>query len=138
MTDLNVDTAQIKRHLDALVVIGATPEEGVTRLSCYSFERSTHQYMAESGVEVSVDGVRNMLGILPGAKRKLVPILTGSHLDTVINGGRYDGVVGGVRGLEALLAIKIAGFIPDHPMGLLVLQGRRAVPVLVSAGWVAK
>ncbi len=127
MVNIKVDVTRISRHLDALAVLGATPEGGVTRLSYSSLERSAHQYvadrMADVGIEVSVDAAGNTIGILPGTERALAPILTGSHLDTVINGGRYDGVVGVVAGLEALHAIKNAGMTPSHSMGLLIFAG---------------
>jgi len=124
---INVDRIQLKTHLETLARIGGTPEGGVTRLSYSSEERAAHRYMAErmeeAGLKVRVDAAGNTLGILAGTKEGLAPILTGSHLDTVINGGRYDGVAGVTGGLEAVRAIKNAGIMTNRPLGVLIFAG---------------
>jgi hydantoinase/carbamoylase family amidase len=127
LANIEVDVAQLEQHIETLAQIGATPQGGVTRLSYSSLERDAHEYIAkhmrEADLEVTVDSAGNTLGLLRGSEEKLAPILTGSHLDTVINGGRYDGVVGVVGALEAIRALRSAGVTIKHPIGVLIFAG---------------
>src|SRR3954453_20894673 len=59
-------------------------------------------WMREAGLEVEVDSTGNLFGRLPGRRPKLPEVWTGSHLDSVPNGGRFDGAVGVVGGVETL------------------------------------
>src|SRR4051812_49528626 len=58
--------------------------------------------MREAGLEVEVDAVGNLFGRLRGRRPELPEVWTGSHLDSVPNGGRFDGALGVVGGLEAV------------------------------------
>src|SRR4051812_31735511 len=58
--------------------------------------------MREAGMEVEVDGAGNLFGRLRGRRPELPEVWTGSHLDSVPNGGRFDGALGVVGGLEAV------------------------------------
>src|SRR4051812_50114864 len=58
--------------------------------------------MREAGLEVEVDGAGNLFGRLGGRRSALPEVWTGSHLDSVPNGGRFDGALGVVGGLEAV------------------------------------
>jgi len=62
--------------------------------------------MAEAGLEVAVDAVGNLVGRAPGSSPELPEVWTGSHLDTVPDGGRFDGALGVVAGLEAVTAAR--------------------------------
>lgn len=62
----------------------------------------------EAGCRVSVDAVGNIFARRPGKDDSLPPIVVGSHLDTQVNGGRYDGIVGVLAGLERTVpAVKV-------------------------------
>lgn len=78
--------------------VGGTPEEDeACSLAVGWFE--------EAGLEVEVDGRGNVVGRLAGRSPELPEVWTGSHLDSVPAGGRFDGALGVVAGLEAVLAV---------------------------------
>jgi acetylornithine deacetylase/succinyl-diaminopimelate desuccinylase-like protein len=78
--------------------VGGTPEEDEACALGAS-------WMEEAGLEVEVDERGNFVGRLRGTKPELPEVWTGSHLDSVPSGGRFDGVLGVVAGLEAVAAI---------------------------------
>ena len=76
--------------------IGGSPEE---QRAC----ELAAGWMSESGLEVEWDAVGNLVGRLRGARPDLPEVWTGSHLDTVPSGGKFDGALGVAAGLEAAL-----------------------------------
>jgi allantoate deiminase len=98
--------ARVVRRLDELFAIGAG--EGANRPGLSPAEQQAHDlaagWMAEAGLEVSVDPAGNLIGRARGSAPELPEVWTGSHLDTVPNGGRFDGALGVAAGLEAVAA----------------------------------
>ena len=100
-------TATLNRRLDDVFHIGdgvganrvgGTPaEDDACRLAAEWFE--------EAGLEVGIDGRGNVVGRLRGSRPELPEVWTGSHLDSVPEGGKYDGALGVVAGLEAVRAV---------------------------------
>jgi hypothetical protein len=76
--------------------------------------------MRGAGLEVHVDGGGNIVGRLPGSASRhgktLKPIMTGSHTDTVKNGGRFDGIVGVLGAIEAVHLLRGRGIDLDHDL----------------------
>jgi allantoate deiminase len=99
-------TARVVHRLDELFAIGGG--EGANRPGLSPAEQQAHDlaagWMAGAGLEVSVDAVGNLIGRARGSAPELPEVWTGSHLDTVPNGGRFDGALGVVAGLEAAAA----------------------------------
>jgi hydantoinase/carbamoylase family amidase len=132
----HVDTRRVLERLDALAEIGAVPDGGVTRVAFSEEERAATNlvagWMREGGLTVAFDGFGNMFGSTdvngPGARVSMA----GSHLDTVRNGGRFDGALGVVAALEAVLAMTAAGRRP--PLPLEVVVWRCEEPVRFSQG----
>ena len=95
---------RVLRRLEALFAIGAA--EGANRPGLSPDEQQAHDlaavWMADAGLEVSVDAAGNLIGRARGSAPELPEVWTGSHLDTVPNGGRFDGALGVVAGLEAV------------------------------------
>ncbi len=84
------------------------------------------EWIEELGLEYREDAIGNVYGRLPGTEPGTV--LTGSHLDTVKNGGKYDGALGVVTGLAALGYLKQSGFVPKYSLevaGLMEEEGSR-------------
>ena len=84
------------------------------------------EWIEELGLEYREDAIGNVYGRLPGTEPGTV--LTGSHLDTVKNGGKYDGALGVVTGVAALGYLKQSGFVPKHSLevvGLMEEEGSR-------------
>jgi len=95
-------------RLDALFSIGGGGA-GANRPGLSPAEQQAHDlatgWMADAGLEVSVDAAGNLIGRSRGSAPQLPEVWTGSHLDTVPNGGRFDGALGVVAGLEAVAAV---------------------------------
>ncbi|WP_338042422.1 Zn-dependent hydrolase [Paenibacillus alba] len=96
--------------LDWLATYGAAPDGGVTRLlytePWLQAQQALKEKMQELGLEARFDAVGNVYGKLQGCHYTLRPVLTGSHVDTVKNGGKYDGAYGVVASMMALGYLK--------------------------------
>ena len=106
VTELFVDGERMREDFEALAAIGATPEGGVDRPSLSEAHLAARAWFLEraaaAGLEANVDHAGNHSAILAGSGPTL---LLGSHLDSVPNGGRYDGALGVVAALHVLLAV---------------------------------
>jgi len=95
---------RLLERLDELYAIGGGP--GANRVGYSPEEDAAHELAARwlraAGLEVEVDAHGNLLGRLRGDEPELPEVWTGSHLDSVPQGGRYDGALGVVAGIEAL------------------------------------
>src|SRR5205807_7269874 len=74
----------------------------------------------EAGLTLREDAVGNIFARWSGKDPQLAPVATGSHIDAIPNAGRYDGVVGVLGALEAIRALKQAGFQPRRSVELIV------------------
>jgi acetylornithine deacetylase/succinyl-diaminopimelate desuccinylase-like protein len=95
---------RILERLELIYEIGGGP--GANRIGYSAEEDEAHRlvsgWMQDAGLEVTVDGHGNLLGRLPGEEPGLPEVWTGSHLDSVPQGGKYDGPLGVLGGLEAV------------------------------------
>jgi len=95
---------RLLERLDELYAIGGGP--GANRVGYSPEEDAAHELAARwlraAGLEVEVDAHGNLLGRMRGDEPELPEVWTGSHLDSVPQGGRYDGALGVVAGIEAL------------------------------------
>ena len=94
--------------------------DGITRRSFTDEDTKARSWLVRKlqdvGLEVSVDGFGNVRGLLPGEGKIVV---TGSHLDTIPNGGPYDGILGIISALEAIRVIKERNLSVTHPIELV-------------------
>jgi beta-ureidopropionase / N-carbamoyl-L-amino-acid hydrolase len=115
---------------------------GIVRDSYGAGEQAAHDLMHAAagrlGLEVSSDAIGNLLMTLPGRSRSAPAVLIGSHLDSVPQGGNYDGAAGVVAGLSALSALKKAGIEPAHDLTVMGIRAEESawfdVPYIGSAG----
>jgi allantoate deiminase len=95
---------RILERIEQIYAIGAGP--GANRVGGSAGEQEAHELVAawlrEAGLTVEVDPDGNLLGRLPGEAPDAPEVWVGSHLDSVPNGGRFDGVLGVLAGLEAI------------------------------------
>ena len=109
MTDINGD--RLLADLRTLSTIGGQADGGVDRLAWSEADLAARRWFAErireAGLEPRVDAAFNVFGHVPGIAGPR--LLTGSHLDSVPNGGRLDGAYGAVAGLEVLRTIVESG-----------------------------
>ena len=103
----------IERGLEDLSRFTATPGQGCTRLPFTRETREAADYlkeeMAKAGLEVWEDQAGSVFGRLPGRDRSLPCVVCGSHLDTVVSGGRFDGAAGVICALEMAKRLKEEG-----------------------------
>jgi N-carbamoyl-L-amino-acid hydrolase/ureidoglycolate amidohydrolase len=103
----------IRRDIEALSNFNQTPGAGITRLVFTDEEIEARKYikfrMNEIGLVVREDAIGNIFGKLKGSHDKSSPVWTGSHIDTVLNAGQFDGMAGVVAGIEAVRLIKESG-----------------------------
>ena len=103
---------RIVEHLMTLGHIGYEEGKGTSRMA-YSkvFVEGrdyVRQLMEDVGLETEIDPVGNLCGRLPGISSKKIAM--GSHIDTVPNGGMYDGALGVISAVECIRALKEAGY----------------------------
>src|SRR5699024_2710873 len=112
------------RHLKELSEFGKNPEGGVTRSAYSEADIKARTYvrslMEKAGLEVSTDAAGNIIGRRAGGKTNVPVLMTGSHIDSVPEGGNYDGPVGVMGAIEAAQTLKENGRILRHPLEVIV------------------
>lgn len=116
---LRINSERLRADFDRLSLIGATASGGINRLALSPEDLQARAWLADriddAGLMVRDDDAGNLSGVLLSDKRDAPTLLIGSHLDSVPNGGRYDGSIGVLAGLECLRVIKEQGIrLPLH------------------------
>lgn len=123
-SQLSVNRDRLWQHIQALGQIGKLPNGGVKRLAFSDEDMAgravVRQWMAETGMTVRVDTAGNIIGRYPGNNSQLPALATGSHLDTVPNGGYYDGTYGVLAGIEVVRVLQDNQIHLNHPLELIV------------------
>src|SRR5215471_183092 len=141
---LTVNGPRLLGALDELAAIGAIEGGGCARLALSDEDKAGRDlvvgWMKASGLDVHIDAIGNVIGVRAG-REKLAPVMTGSHIDTVRTGGRYDGNYGVLAGLEVVRALNAANITTRRPLAVAFFtneEGARFQPdmlgSLVSAG----
>ena len=116
---MHINKDRLMQSLEAMWQFGATPNGGVTRLALTDDDKAARdtlrQWFNEAGLETRIDDFGNMIGRRAGTGN-LPPVMIGSHLDTVPQGGRYDGVLGVLSGLEVVRTMNDQGIKTKHPI----------------------
>jgi N-carbamoyl-L-amino-acid hydrolase len=115
-----VDGRRVNQHLEELSRFGRNPQGGVTRLAFGDADIAARGYamqlMREAGLEVRVDAAGNLLGSRAGTLAGAAPIVFGSHIDSVPEGGNYDGDVGSMGAVEVARTLAEQGYHNRHPL----------------------
>lgn len=116
---LRINSDRLKQNFDALSEIGLTVSGGITRQALSNEDLEARAWFAneieDAGLIIRDDEVGNLSGVLPAENPNAKTLLIGSHLDTVLNGGKYDGSIGVLAGLECLRVIREADLkLPYH------------------------
>ena len=118
------DAGQIQAWLEAINEFNSTPEFGTTRVLFTEPEVKAREYvkgeMRKLGLRIQEDAIGNIFGLYEGTEPNLAPVWTGSHIDTVLNAGMFDGMSGVVAGLESVRLIKEAGLRPRRSLAVVV------------------
>src|SRR6201994_3792482 len=103
---------------------------GIVRDSYGSGEQAGHDIIRSAaerlGLQIATDPIGNMMMTLPGKDRHAPRILIGSHLDSVPQGGNFDGAAGVVAGVCALAALRQSGFVPDYDIGVMGIRAEES------------
>jgi hydantoinase/carbamoylase family amidase len=120
-----IQTARIAALVEEFGIIGGTADGGVTRRAfsdedVIAREKALAIMQQELGLSVRIDAWGNIFGRRPGRRPELPVLLTGSHLDSVPNGGRFDGPAGVFCSLEAIRALSLLDIQTDHALEVAV------------------
>ena len=132
---LVINGFRLRERLVALSVFGRPPggtfESGVTRVGYSQADidarRQVVGLMGEAKLAVRIDAAGNIVGRRHGADDRLPPILFGSHVDSVPNGGNFDGPLGTLAAIEAVQAFNEAGITTRHPLEVVVWVNEEGV-----------
>ena len=131
--------------LTETAAFGATPKGGLCRLALSDEDRLVREWFVrackQAGCTVHFDQIGNIFARRAGWDPKLPPIAIGSHLDTQPTGGRFDGILGVLAGLEVVRALNEAGVVTRHPIEIIDWtneEGARFAPAMVASGVFAK
>ncbi len=136
---LQLDDARLLDSLARLAEIGAIDGGGCARLALTDEDKAGRDlvmgWMKALGLEIRVDAIGNVVGLRAG-REDLAPVMTGSHIDTVRTGGRYDGNYGVLAGLEAVRALNDAGIVTRRPIAVAFFtneEGARFQPDMMGS-----
>lgn len=134
-----IDGARMLARIDELARIGAIAGGGCARLALTDEDREGRDlvvaWMRALGLEVRIDAIGNIFGLTEGWRARR-PVLTGSHIDTVRTGGRYDGNYGVIAGLCVIEALQATGTPLARPLGVAVFtneEGSRFQPDMLGS-----
>ena len=123
---LRVNGTRVNTHLKQLSEFGKNPQGGVSRVAYSEADRQGREYtmglMRAAQLTVSVDVAGNIWGRRAGSDAALKPIVFGSHIDSVPEGGNYDGDVGVLGSIEVAQTLAEAGVTTRHPLEVVVWQ----------------
>jgi N-carbamoyl-L-amino-acid hydrolase len=123
--NLAVNGERLLQRLEELAeigaIVGADGDRGSARLALTAEDGQGRdlvvKWMRDLGLDISIDGVGNVIATMPHPSG-LSPVMTGSHIDTVATGGRFDGNLGVLAGLEVIESVMSAGVELDRPLAV--------------------
>jgi len=137
--NLRINWPRLQGRLDRLAEIGAGENGACCRLALTDDDKAGRDlvvgWMRELGLDVSVDAVGNILGLRKG-REDGPPVMSGSHIDTVRTGGRYDGNYGVLGALEVIETLNEAGVVTRRPLAVGIFtneEGARFQPDMLGS-----
>jgi N-carbamoyl-L-amino-acid hydrolase len=136
-----IDASRLWKTIMETGRIGATERGGVCRLALSDADRRVRDWFVDAcrlqGCDVTIDDMGNVFARRRGRRGDLPPIAIGSHLDTQPTGGRFDGVLGVLSGLEVLRSLDEHGIETEHPVEVIDWtneEGARFAPAMLGSG----
>ena len=136
---VEIDTASLLDRLVRLGAVGGIPGGGNARLALTDEDKAGRDlvvgWMRELGLDVGTDAIGNVVGVRAGSA-DIEPVMIGSHIDTVRTGGRYDGNLGVLAGLELCAALDRAGLRTRRPLAVAFFtneEGARFQPDMLGS-----
>src|ERR1700722_1118313 len=123
-----VNAARLRQHLEALSVFGrpagGTFADGVSRVAYSDADLAGRRYamrlMETAGLKPRIDAAGNIVARRAGVDNSLPPVLFGSHIDSVPNGGNFDGDLGSLAAIEVVQTIAEAGLATRRPLEVVI------------------
>lgn len=138
--NLRIDIDRLWSTLMASAEIGRTERGGLCRLALTEEDGRMRDlfraWCEEAGLTVSVDAMGNMFALRPGTDPHAKTIVMGSHLDTQIRGGRFDGILGVLGALEVVRTLNERGIATRHPLAIVNWtneEGARFEPPMIGS-----
>lgn len=121
-----IDEDRIQRRIAELAQIGRNDEGGIDRLAFSPADAAARRlvirWMENLGLAVRVDAAGNILGRREGLDKEAPPLMLGSHVDSVPNGGRFDGCLGVIAALEVVEILNERGIVTPRPVEIVSFQ----------------
>jgi N-carbamoyl-L-amino-acid hydrolase len=140
MAEVRIRGDRLLADLAALAKVGDTGDGGNCRLALTDEDAGGRElvvgWMRDLGLDVRIDRIGNVVATRAGADPTLDPVMTGSHVDTVRTGGRYDGTLGVLAGLEVVRALDDAGVRTRRPLAVAFFtdeEGSRFAPDMLGS-----
>jgi N-carbamoyl-L-amino-acid hydrolase len=141
VSKLRVNRKRLQKALEDMATIGATPGKGVQRLALSDEDKQARDlfvhWLQDLRLDVTIDEMGNIFGKRDGKHDNLSPIVTGSHLDSQPNGGRFDGALGVLGSLEVLRTLNENNIDTIRPIILVNWtneEGTRFAPDMMGSG----
>lgn len=138
---IRVDEARFWKTVERSGEIGVGRPGGLARVALSDADRQMRdefsRWCRDAGCTVSVDRVGNVFARRAGEDDSLPPVVVGSYLDTQINGGKYDGIVGVLAGLEVIRTLNDRSIATRRPIEVVSWtneEGARFSPPMVASG----
>lgn len=124
-SQLRVNGKRIMQHILALGEFGKNPQGGVSRVAYSDADKQGREFvlglMRDAKLEVTIDAAGNLIGRRAGSAN-LPPLLIGSHIDSVPEGGNYDGVVGSLAAIEVAHTLAENNVTTRHALEVVIFQ----------------
>jgi N-carbamoyl-L-amino-acid hydrolase len=123
---LGVNGQRVNDHLREISEFGKNPQGGVSRVAYSDADLKGREYamklMREARLDVSIDAAGNIIGRRAGNDASLKPLIIGSHVDSVPEGGNYDGDVGSMGAIEVAQTLAEKNVALRHPLEVIIFQ----------------
>lgn len=130
LPNIAINRRRLLRDLNAVSRIGIGDHGSVTRLVFSIKELRSRQFlihqMRQIGLQIHIDRIGNIFGRLDSHNAKAPALLVGSHLDTVLHGGKFDGTMGVIAALEAARTLKEQKIVLQSPVEVVCFVGEES------------
>ena len=138
---LRINGNRLQSTLEQMAKIGGTPGGGVQRLTLSDEDRQARdlfvQWLKEIDCEITIDELGNIFGRRPGRNKDLAPVMSGSHIDSQPQGGRFDGILGVMGALEVMRTLHENDLQTERSMVIVNWtneEGSRFAPAMAGSG----
>ncbi|MCA0933647.1 Zn-dependent hydrolase [Lutimonas saemankumensis] len=142
---IGINEDRLWKRLMEMSQVGGTANGGVCRVTLTEEDKQGRdlfiEWCKQAGCSIEIDQMGNIFAKRAGKDNSLLPVMVGSHLDSQPTGGKYDGVLGVLAGLEVIETLNDLEIITEHPIELVSWtneEGARFSPAMISSGVFAK